>query len=128
MTKIICSALFVMLTSSAYAVTPVRPLSTPVGRMQSQLHLFTQKSLGPKGYLKKDQIGGCCTLLGTTARIENLDGKVVSETKIETIDTFTLTGLQPSMPYNVIFIHPRYKTPLKLEKVVSGNWVNFKSP
>jgi hypothetical protein len=128
--------LFVLIgtfAQAAPAVRPAAPIATrpagpPAGRLQAQSTLFTQKSLGPKGYLKADQIGGCCLLLGTLVRVENLDGKTLSESKTETIDTFTLSGLKPSTAYNLILINSRYKTPIKLEKVMSGNWINFKSP
>lgn len=112
----------------AAVTAAARPGPTPAGRIQTQNHPFTQKSLGPKGYLKGDQIGGCCTLLGTVVRVETLESKLISESKIETIDTFTINGFKPGTAYNLVLMHPRYKSPLKLEKVVSGNWINFKSP
>jgi hypothetical protein len=120
-----------LLSSGASAASPVsstRAVATPVGRLQVQTSHFTQKNLGPKGYLKPDQIGGCCLLQGTVVRIENLDGKKISETPIDTFDTFTLSGLKPATAYNFIIVNPRYKAPIKLEKVMSGNWINFKSP
>ena len=113
------AAVLVLISSSTFAQAPKR--------LVTKTHPYKTKNLGAKSFITEKQIVGCCLLQGTTLRVETLEGKLVKEEVITTFDSFGINDLKPGN-YDVIIVHERYKTPLKLEKVRTGQWISVKLP
>ena len=106
---------------------PATPTPIPLAHVASTPFPFKQSVIKKNNFIRNTQIVGCCIMLNTHARVETLEGKLLREDVLTTFDTFGINDLKPGV-YNIVFVHPRYKIPLRLENVKTGNWVQFSSP
>ena len=103
--------------------TPVIP-EMKFTRSSAKVRPIKQKYMGAKYWIQPTQIVGCCMAYDTIARIETADGVFVRQEQVKTYDTFNFRNLKPGT-YNLYLFNKRYKTPIRIEKLKSGNWITF---